>query len=95
MSEQYPDKDFCKAAPIMQNLRMIKSEIEIELIKKACEVTKKGFIKSLSIIKEGVFEYEIEAEVVGEFLRNASRGPGYQPIVASGADAWYTSLYKE
>ena len=53
----------------------------------ACSITEKGFRRLLSFIKPGVTEYEIEAELMHEFLRNKSRGFAYTPIVASGPNA--------
>jgi Xaa-Pro aminopeptidase len=71
----------------MQHLRAIKSAPEVELIRQACNITEKGFRRVLSFIKPGVWEYEIEAELYHEYLRNRSRGPAYEPIIASGANA--------
>lgn len=85
--ETYPLHDYKRLAPIMHHLRAIKSEIEIALIKKACSITEKGFRRLLSFVKPGVMEYEIEAELYHEFLRNRSRGPAYGSIIASGANA--------
>src|SRR5690606_12772795 len=65
----------------------IKSEQEIALIKKACEITERGFRRVLKFVKPGVMEYEIEAELIHEFIRNRSAGFAYQPIIASGANA--------
>jgi Xaa-Pro aminopeptidase len=85
--ERYPLHQYLRVAPIMQNLRAIKSAPEVELIQQACNITEKGFRRVLSFIKPGVWEYEIEAELYHEFLRNRSRGPAYEPIIASGANA--------
>ncbi|MCC9137940.1 aminopeptidase P N-terminal domain-containing protein [Pontibacter silvestris] len=85
--ERYPLHKYERSAPIMHNLRAIKSEMEIELIKKACQITELGFRRLLSFIKPGVMEYEIEAEIYHEFIRNRSRGPAYSSIVASGGNA--------
>ncbi len=85
--EIYPLHQYHRSAPIMHNLRAIKSEIEIELIKKACQITEKAFLRLLRFIKPGVMEFEIEAEIAHEFLRNRSRGPAYGSIIASGANA--------
>ena len=41
----------------------------------------------LGFIKPGVWEFEIEAEIYHEFIRNRSRGPAFQTIIASGADS--------
>ena len=85
--ETYPLHQYQRSAPIMHHLRAIKSETEIDLIKRACSITEKAFLRLLKFIKPGVMEYEIEAEIVHEFLRNRSRGPAYGSIIASGANA--------
>jgi Xaa-Pro aminopeptidase len=85
--EKYPLHSYKRLAPIMHHLRAIKSPREIELIRTACGITEKGFRRLLSFIKPGVTEYEIEAELWHEFIRNRSRGPAYGSIIASGASA--------
>jgi Xaa-Pro aminopeptidase len=85
--QSFPLHAYKRLAPIMHNLRAIKSGVEIELIKHACRITEKGFRRLLGFIKPGVWEYEIEAEIYHEFLRNRSRGPAFDSIVASGADS--------
>lgn len=76
-----------RSAPIMQRIRAVKSNQEIDLIQQACDITEKGFRRLLSFIKPGVWEYEIEAELIHEFVRNRSQGFAYGPIVASGKNA--------
>lgn len=78
---------FKKSNPILQYQRSVKDEIELSLIKKACDITKKGFERVLNFIKPGVWEYEIEAEFSHEFLRNRSRRFAYSPIIASGRNS--------
>ena len=85
--DTYPLHNYKRLAPIMHHLRAIKSDIEIALIKKACSITEKGFRRILQFVKPGVMEYEIEAELYHEFLRQRSRGPAYGSIIASGANA--------
>lgn len=76
-----------RSVPIVNKLRMVKSSIEIELIKKAIDITAKGFERLLKFVKPGVMEYEVEAEITHEFIRNKANGHAYYPIVASGASA--------
>lgn len=85
--KKFPLHKIERAAPILQNLRAIKSKHEIELIQKACNITEKGFRRILKFVKPGVMEYEIEAELIHEFIRNRSRGFAYSPIIASGSNA--------
>ncbi|MEJ8756354.1 aminopeptidase P N-terminal domain-containing protein [Pontibacter sp. H259] len=87
MQERYPLHKYERSTPIMHYLRAIKSEHEIALIRKACHITELGFRRLLNFIKPGVMEYEIEAEIYHEFLRNRSRGPAYGSIIASGSNA--------
>lgn len=84
---KYPAHQVRKSAPIMHRIRSIKHPIELELMQTACNITEKGFRRLLSFIKPGVWEYEIEAELLHEFVRNRSKGFAYTPIVASGPNA--------
>lgn len=84
---KYPAHSVAKSNPILQQLRSVKAEEEIAQIQTACHITEKGFRRVLSFVTPGVWEYEIEAELVHEFLRNRSKGFAYQPIIASGKNA--------
>ena len=53
----------------------------------ACNITEKGFRRILNFVKPDVWEYEIEAELMHEFVRNRSKGFAYTPIIASGNNA--------
>lgn len=85
--KEYPMHSYERSAPIMHELRAIKSATEVELIQHACNITEKGFRRLLGFVKPGVWEYEIEAELVHEFIRNRSEGFAYTPIIASGPSA--------
>lgn len=83
----FPLHSYKRSAPILHEIRAIKSETEIELIKKACKITEKGFRRILKNVKPDMYEYEIEADFAYEFIRNGSRGFAYTPIVASGKNS--------
>ncbi|MBT8373039.1 MAG: M24 family metallopeptidase [Desulfobacterales bacterium] len=83
----FPLHNYERLAPIMHALRAVKSSLEVELIEKACSITDKAFRRLLGFIKPGVWEFDIEAEIYHEFLRNRSRGPAFETIVASGVDS--------
>lgn len=85
--EKYPAHSVAKSNPILQRLRSIKEPEEIALMQQACDITQKGFRRLLSFVKPGVMEYEIEAELLHEFVRNRSKGFAYGPIIASGNSA--------
>lgn len=83
----YPAHQVFKAAPLLHKIRSVKENLEIDLMQQACNITESGFRRLLAFIKPGVWEYEIEAELAHEFLRNRSKGFAYTPIVASGKNA--------
>ena len=84
---QYPLHALERLAPLMHQLRAIKQPQEIDQLQTAIDITGNMFRRLLKFIKPGVWEYEIEAEMMHEFLRSRSRGAAYSPIIASGANA--------
>lgn len=84
---RYPLHRYERLAPLMHRLRMIKDAEEIRMIQKACDITGAGFQRLLGFIRPGVGEWEIEAELLHEFIRRKSRGFAYAPIIGSGKNA--------
>jgi Xaa-Pro aminopeptidase len=84
---EYPAHQTLKSAPILHQIRAIKSQLEIDLMQTACNITEAGFRRLLGFVKPGVWEYEIEAELVHEFIKRRSKGFAYTPIIASGKNA--------
>ncbi|MBB5351261.1 Xaa-Pro aminopeptidase [Haloferula luteola] len=84
---RYPLHHYERLAPLMHRLRITKDVEELKFIQKACDITEAGFRRTLGFIKPGVGEWEIEAELLHEFLRRGSRGFAYNPIVGSGKNA--------
>lgn len=87
VKERFPLHKYERIAPITGDLRSIKSDIETDLISKACEITGHAFDRILKYVKPGVKEYEIEAEISHEFLKRRATGYAYHPIIASGESA--------
>lgn len=74
-------------APLIQNLRMIKQPEEIEEIKRAVSITHSAFLRVLKHTEPGIYEYQVEAEIIGEFIGRGAEGHAFEPIVASGKNA--------
>ena len=85
--KKFPAHQVAKSNPILQEIRGVKEPEEIALMQTACNITEKGFRRLLGFIRPGVWEYEIEAELLHEFIRNRSKGFAYTPIIASGNNA--------
>ena len=84
MRSRYPLHNFERAARIFKETRAIKSAAEVEVIQKAIDITENTFRRLLKVIKPGVMEYEIEAEIVHSFLSQRATGEAYGSIIAGG-----------
>lgn len=87
MKAAYPLHQFHRSARILKKLRAIKTKYEIDQVQKAIDITGITFKRLLGFIRPGVYEYEIEAEIWHEFLRNRATRPAYHSIIASGDNA--------
>ena len=84
MQSRYPLHNYLRAAVILKKLRAVKTPEEIKVMQIAMDITEKAFRRLLKFIHPGVYEHEIQAEIVHEFLRNRADGEGYTSIIASG-----------
>lgn len=81
--QRYPLHHYHRLARLMSELRVCKSSYEVDVIKKACGITRDGFLRVLKMVKPGVNEAEIEAEFAHEFIRQKGQF-AYNPIVCTG-----------
>ena len=84
MKSRYPLHQYERAAKLMKELRGIKTQYEVEVTKKAVEITHNAFLRVMKFIHPGVMEYEIEAEIIHSFLSQRATGEAYGSIIASG-----------
>jgi len=82
----YPLHNYQRLARLMHQLRAVKSDAEIALLREACAITQAGFERVCRFVRPGVKEMEIEAELAHEFIRKGGRF-AYNPIIASGENA--------
>ena len=87
IQKRYSSYKIKRSYPILSDLRMIKDKTEINLIQKACEITEKGFRRILGYVEPDIWEFDIEAEFIHDFIKNRSKGFAYQPIIATGINA--------
>lgn len=83
---RYPLHDYRRLAPLLHQLRAVKSKPEVEFIRRACDATASAFARVLRFVQPGVGEWEVEAEFAHEFIRRRCRF-AYLPIIASGPNA--------
>lgn len=87
IQDLFPLHTYLRAAPTLQRLRSLKTSMELDVTRKAIAISKKGFERIMRFTKPGVWEYQIEAELIHEYLSNRATGHSFHPIVASGASA--------
>ena len=87
LKTKFPLHNYHRSAPLLTKLRLIKSDEEIKLLRKACDITKLAFKRVLGNIKPGNYEFEVQANIEHEFTINRANGHGYAPIIASGSNA--------
>jgi len=85
--EKYPLHEYDRVSKITRELRPVKSETEVLLIKQAIAISVKGFKGLLKAVKPNVKEYALEAELSYELIKNGATRHAFKPIVASGANA--------
>ncbi|HPZ89418.1 MAG TPA: aminopeptidase P N-terminal domain-containing protein, partial [Flavihumibacter sp.] len=84
MKRRYPLHNYQRAAKILKQLRAIKTPEEIEVVQRAIDITAQTFRRVAQFVQPGVMEYEVEAEVLHEFIRNRASRPAYNSIIACG-----------
>lgn len=87
LAKRFPAHKIHRAWHLLRDLRMIKEPEEVVQIQTACNITEKAFRRVLNFVRPGVYEYEIEAEILHEFIRNRATGPAYDSIIATGKNA--------
>ncbi|HUU33981.1 MAG TPA: Xaa-Pro peptidase family protein, partial [Vicinamibacterales bacterium] len=88
LEQRYPTLERRDLSPILDTLRMTKSEREIALIRKASVLAGLGLLEAMKSTKPGIREYEAAAAARFTFLANGARFEGYNPIAGGGTNAW-------
>lgn len=83
---EYPLHQYHRLARELHRLRAVKSDLEVQFIRQACALTKKGFERVARFLRPEVNEVEIEAEFLHEFTRGGGSF-AYSPIIATGVNA--------
>ncbi len=71
----------------LDTMRPVKDEHELALMRRACAISSAAHRRAMARTRPGMFEYQVEAELVHEFLREGAQAVAYSSIVASGPNA--------
>jgi Xaa-Pro aminopeptidase len=89
LRQRCPAAETRDLAPVLDELRLIKSEQELVLLRRAGQLTALGVIEAMRSTRPGVIEYQLDALMRYHYLVNGARDAGYHAIIAGGANAWY------
>jgi len=88
LRSRFPSFEIRDLSPILDDMRLVKSPKEIELIRRASELAGLGLVEAMRGTRPGVSEYELDAAARYIFLVNGARHEGYSSITAGGTNAW-------
>ncbi len=78
---------FQDISPTIHEMRLIKSKDEISIMRRAAQISAHAHIRAMRACRPGMHEYQLEAELTHEFVRNGARFPAYSSIVGSGKNS--------
>ena len=79
-----PPQNLLSLDSILHEMRLFKEDYEMDLMKKAADITTEAHIRAMQAVKPGMFEYQLEAEYLYAFNKNGARSPAYNSIVGGG-----------
>lgn len=80
-------EEFHNIEPYLHEMRLRKSTAEVATMKKAAQASVQAHLRAMKVCRPGLFEYEIEAELMYEFYKHGCRSPAYSPIIGGGANS--------
>ncbi len=82
-----PPHEFSALDHLLHDQRLIKSPAEIKVMQKAADISAEAHTRAMQMVKPGMFEFELEAEIMRTFMAAGSRWPAYPSIVGAGDNA--------
>lgn len=83
----HPPGEFLTLGPLLHDMRLLKSAAEIKLMRRAGQIAAAAHVRAMKAVKPGLYEYQLEAEYLHEFMCQGARSPAYPSIVGGGANA--------
>ena len=88
INSRFPQFEIRDLSPLLDSMRLIKSQKEIEIIRKATQIAGEGIMEAMRSTSPGVYEYQLDAAAKYIFYLNGARGDGYASIIGGGKNAW-------
>lgn len=95
INERFPEFEINDLSPFLDSMRLIKSEKEIEVIRKATDIAGLAIIEAMRSTKPGVYEYQLDAAAKYVFYQHGSQGDGYPAIIGGGTNAFMGHYFRK
>jgi len=89
IKSRYPQFEIADLTPILDDMRIVKSAREIQLIRRASQLAADGIMEAMRSTEPGLYEYQLDAVARFVFLTNGARGEAYRSITATGTNAFF------
>ena len=99
LRERYPQLEIADLTPILDRMRIVKSEREIDLIRRASRLAALGIMEAIRStgperVEAGLWEYQLDAAARYVYLAGGARDEGYRSITATGTNAYFGHYYR-
>ena len=94
LRDRFPKLDVEDLSPVLDRLRLIKSEREVALIRKATDLSGLGIMEAIRSTRPGIYEHELDAVAKFIFFRDGAQSEAYYSLVATGTNAWYPHYHR-
>ena len=81
-----PPGEFVALSHLLHDMRLFKSKAETDLMRQAAQISAGAHVRAMQAVRPGMYEYQLEAEYLHEFMRHGARSPAYPSIVGGGAN---------
>ncbi|KAF0811134.1 aminopeptidase [Alcanivorax sp. S71-1-4] len=82
----HPPGEFLALTHLLHDMRLYKSAAEIKVMRRAAEIAAGAHVRAMRAVRPGMYEYQLEAEYLHEFMLHGARSPAYPSIVGGGAN---------
>ncbi|TRZ46249.1 M24 family metallopeptidase [Robertkochia solimangrovi] len=95
LNERFPEFEIKDLSPLLDSMRLIKSQREIEVIRKATQIAGLAIIEAMRSTKPGIYEYQLDAAAKFIFYQHGAQGDGYPAIIGGGANAFMGHYFRK
>jgi Xaa-Pro aminopeptidase len=91
---RYPQFEIADLTPILDQMRVVKSPREVDLIRKSTRLAALGILEAMRSTQPGQYEYHLDAAANYVYKAGGAQGEAYRSITATGTNAYFGHYYR-